>query len=321
MIIGAVIGFDTVERLPEQPWLLNTCVQADQRDQLVRFWLAAPEDLLPSLWSSPVGEVTKSLVRALTPQTSFTAEQVATRDAIGARLQAGFEGPMAIQLLLANFLYSPPGLLSIANADTQLPQWLISDYNELYSPETTSPISSAPKTQIQASTTGPATIPPQPNFGEFPGTLEELVGNRIQLNRLLGLSNLYYIDPEDQEILQELRDVRLALIGAIEKCPENKLESIWASDLGDRYWALVRSGLQKETLTPEEEQKKHAATQKLNPTIGGGFGTPGAINAVLVAMTLFEPGTMRIGAPEQNLPEWLLANYQQIFAEPLSQQA
>ena len=151
-------------------------------------------------------------------------------------------------------------------------------------------------------------------------TLQELVGNRIQLNRLLGLSNLYYIDPEDKEILQELREVRLALIGAIEKCPEQQLESIWASDLGDRYWALVRSGLQKEPMTPEEEQKKHAATQKLDSSTGGGFGTPGAINAVLVAMTLFEPGTMRISIPEQNLPAWLLANYQQVFAESLSQQ-
>ena len=95
-----------MERLPDQPWLLSTCVQADQRDQLVQFWLAAPEDLLPSLWSSPVGETTKSMVRALTPQTSFTPEQVATRNAIGARLQGGFQVPMAIQLLLANFLYS-----------------------------------------------------------------------------------------------------------------------------------------------------------------------------------------------------------------------
>ena len=98
---------------------------------------------------------------------------------------------------------------------------------------------------------------------------------------------------------------------------KHQLESIWASDLGDRYWALVRSGIQKEPMTPVEEQKKHAATQKLNPSVGGGFGTPGAINAVLVAMTLFEPGTMRISAPEQKLPAWLLANYQQIFAEPL----
>ena len=146
------------------------------------------------------------------------------------------------------------------------------------------------------------------------------MGNRIQLNRLLGLSNLYYIDPEDKEILQELREVRLALISAIEQCPEHQLEAIWASDLGDRYWALVRSGIQKEQLTPEEEQKKHAATQKLNPSVGGGFGTPGAVNAVLVAMTLFEPGSMRIGAADQKLPSWLLSNYQQIFAEPLSQQ-
>ena len=311
-----------MERLPEQPWFLNTCVQSDQRDQLVRFWLAAPEDLLPSLWSSPVGEATKSMVRVLTPQTSFTPEQVATRDAIGARLQAGFHVPMAIQMLLANFLYSPPGLLTIANAETQLPEWLVSDYQSLYAKvgiTTSSSSPSTPKPQQQDSSV-PATMPPQPEFGQFPDTLEELVGNRIQLNRLLGLSNLYYIDPEDQEILQELRNVRLALISAIERCPENQLESIWASDLGDRYWALVRSGIQKEPMSPEEEIKKHAATQKLNPNVGGGFGTPGAINAVLVAMTLFEPGTMRISDPEQKLPSWLLESYQQIFAEPLSQQ-
>ena len=77
----------------------------------------------------------------------------------------------------------------------------------------------------------------------------------------LGLSNLYYIDPEDQEILHELRQVRMSLIEAIERCPEQQLESIWATDLGDRYWALVRSGIQKEAMTPTEEQKKHAGTK------------------------------------------------------------
>ena len=306
-----------VERLPEHSWLLSTCVQADQRDQLAQFWLAAPEDLLPSLWSSPVGEVTKSMVRALTPQTSFTSEQIATRNAIGARLQAGFKSPMAIQLLLANFLYSPPGLLSIANAESQLPEWLISDYKALYSTASTasSPSVSSPQKQSE---TVPSTMPPKPDFGEFPANLHDLVTNRIQLNRLLGLSNLFYIDPEDKEILEELRGVRLALISAIERCPESQLESIWATDFGDRYWALVRSGIQSQPMTPEEEQKKHAASQKLNPGVGGGFGTPGAVNAVLIAMTLFEPGSMRINDPEQNLPNWLLENYRQIFAEPLA---
>ena len=70
-------------------------------------------------------------------------------------------------------------------------------------------------------------------------------------------------------------------------------------------------------MTPTEEQKKHQVTEKLNPSAGGGFGTPGAINAVLVAMVLFEPGTMKISDAEQKLPAWLLPSYQQIFAQPL----
>ena len=209
---------------------------------------------------------------------------------------------MAIKLLIANFLYSPPGLLQIADAPTQLPGWLLTDYVSLYD-QKEAPVQSQQPVQ-------PATELPQPDFGVFPTTLQELVGNRVQLNRLLGLSNLYYIDPEDQEILHELRQVRMSLIEAIERCPEPQLESLWATDLGDRYWALVRSGVQKEVMSPTEEQKKHSVTQKLNPSAGGGFGKPGAINAVLIAMVLFEPGTMQISDADQKLPSgyYLLIN-------------
>lgn len=256
------------------------------------------------------------MIRSLKTDTVFTAEQVALRNAIGEKLSAGLQAPMAAQLLLANFLYSPPGLLKIANAETQLPGWLLADYSAIY--EQTAPTGrSVPSEQLAE----PAAELPQPDFGVFPSTLQELVGNRIQLNRLLGLSNLFYIDPEDQEILSELRQVRMSLIQAIERCPEQELESIWGTDVGDRYWALVRSGIQKEAMTPTEEEKKHSAVQKLNPAAGGGFGTPGAINAILVAMVLFEPGTMKITDAEQKLPAWLLPSYQQIFAQSLVQQA
>lgn len=309
--------FNVVLQLPSQAWTLASCAASDHRDALARFWLAAPDDLLPSLWSSPVGEATKTLVRHLTPQTQFTADQVALRTAIGQRLQAGLQMPLATQLMLANFLYSPPGLLRIANAQQQLPAWLLADYQALYEQPQVTPVQPPAVPQpVQ-----PATQLPEPDFGVFPATLQELTTNRIQLNRLLGLSNLYYIDPEDQEILQELRQVRLSLIEAIERCPEHQLEAIWATDLGDRYWALVRSGIQKEPLTPVEEQRKHAVTQALNPAVGGGFGTPGALNAFLIAMVLFEPGSMRVSEADQKLPAWLLPSYQQIFAEPLAQQA
>ena len=305
--------------LPIQPWTLTGLAAGSNRDDLARFWLAAPEDLLPSLWSSPVGESTKQLVRQLDPQYVFTPDQIALRNAIGQRLQAGFEAPMAIQLLIVNFLYSPPGLLTIQNPQANLPGWLLVDYQSLYEavPSMPTPVAAPAVAAPPQTQQVPATQLPQPDFGVFPATLQELVGNRIQLNRLLGLSNLYYIDPEDQEILQELRQVRLSLIEAIECCPEPELEQLWATDLGDRYWALVRSGIQKEALTPAEEHKKQSVTQALNTAVGGGFGRPGAVNAFLIAMVLFEPGTMRVDDAEQKLPGWLFPQYQQVFAESL----
>ena len=82
----------------------------------------------PSLWTSSVGESTKHLVAQLDPKYPFTSEQIALRDAIGQRLQAGFRAPLAIQLLIVNFLYSPPGLLRISNPQANLPDWLLADY-------------------------------------------------------------------------------------------------------------------------------------------------------------------------------------------------
>lgn len=301
-----------MQALPQQAWSVSSAAALDQRDALARFWLASPEDLLPSLWASPLGEVTKALVRQLTPATVFAPAQVELRNAIGARLQAGFQSPCAIQLLLASWLYSPPGLLTIANPQANLPGWLLPAYQELYAAGATQvPSPAAPQPQ-------PATQLPQPDFGAFPATLQELINNRIQLNRMLGLANLYYIDPEDQEICSELRQLRLDLAAAIQRCPEQQLEQLWSTDLGDRYWAMVRSGVQKEVPTPQEEVLKQAATQRLQPAQGGGFGTPGALNAFLVAMLFFEPGSMRVEAAEQKLPAWLLAPYQQVFAEALS---
>ena len=92
---------------------------------------------------------------------------------------------------------------------------------------------------------------------------------------------------------------------------------MFAADLADRYWALVRSGVQKEPLDIAEDQLKNNIIAKLQPNQGGGFGTPGALNAFLVAMTLFVPGSMQVEAPEQKLPFWLLTGYRELFAQAL----
>ena len=69
-------------QLPLQPWALGTCVAHGQRDALVRFWLAAPQDQLESFWGSPLGQASRQLVAQLNSSTAFTPEQIASRDAL-----------------------------------------------------------------------------------------------------------------------------------------------------------------------------------------------------------------------------------------------
>lgn len=300
-------------------WTLNSALASEQRDKLAEFWLAAPVDILEQLWNSNVGDATRQLVARLTPTTFFTPAQIQRRNQLGEQLQKGLNQPVAIQCMIANFLYSPPGKLRIANPESNLPGWLLQGYRVLYEQGQVHGSSSQAVAAPQAAPQTPPTpiTTAQPDFGAFPETLASFASNRIQLNRLLGLSNLYYIDPEDQEILQELRNMRSQLAGLILNCPESELEALFGTDLSDRYWALVRSGVQKEPLLPQEEQLKTASSSKLQPAQGGGFGQPGALNAFLVAMTFFEPGSMRVANAETQLPGWLFQGYQDVFAQAI----
>lgn len=295
-------------------WTLNSALASEQRDKLAEFWLAAPTDALELLWDSNVGDTTRQLVARLSPTTPFTPAQIQRRNQLGQQLQKGLHQTVAIQCMIANFLYSPPGKLRIANPDANLPGWLLAGYRALYEQGQVhgSQLQAMPAPQAPIA----VTTSTQPDFGAFPDTLAAFATNRIQLNRLLGLSNLYYIDPEDQEILQELRDMRSQLAGLILQCQESDLSALFATDLSDRYWALVRSGLQREPLLPQEEQLKTTTSAKLQPAQGGGFGQPGAVNAFLVAMTFFEPGSMQVSNAEMQLPSWLFQGYQDIFAQP-----
>ena len=154
-----------------------------------------------------------------------------------------------------------------------------------------------------------------PDFGVFPSTLEEL-RNRHQLNRMLGLANLYYIDPEDNEIKAELEKLRQQLSKCILNCQEAQLESLWqtTSVIGIGPWFDL--GFRRKpqfTGSGIEDQ----ISQKLTPSMGGGFGQPGSTNAMLVAMLYFEPGSMRVDGAEHKLPSWLLSGYTEIFAKSL----
>ena len=144
--------------LPADPWSLSSCVALQQRDAMVRFWLAAPADQLEPLWNSAFGLATRDLVRGLTPQHTFSSEQVSLREAIASRLnQGGLSQPLAPQLMLANFLLSPPGLLRINNAQQFFPAWLAAAYRELY--EVVAPVVATPASQPSAPVAAPPAAP------------------------------------------------------------------------------------------------------------------------------------------------------------------
>jgi len=295
--------------IPVQSWSSSHALRNGERDLLARFWLAAPEDLLETFWNGILGEATRGLIQQLNTEFPFTAEQVKLRDDLNKNLQQGLDQPCACKILLATFLYSPRGQFKIATPEKWLPAWLLPHYLELYESGSVQP-------SIPIEATALSEVP-EPDFGEFPGSLQDLLTNRIQLNRMLGLSNLYYIDPEDEEICQELMQLRRQFSSVISATNENELEHFFATDLGDRYWAMVRSGIQKESMSKEDEQLKQEAVIRLMPSEGGGFGKPGAVNAFLIAMLFYVPGTMKVDDAEEKVPSWLLEGYKEVFAKSL----
>jgi hypothetical protein len=308
--------------LPSSPWSLDGTSDST-RDRLINFWLTAPIDQLETLWDTPIGSTTRALVLSLSSSSSFSPEQIALRDSIGDHLNVqGLTSPLSHQIMIANFLLSPPGLLRINNVNEFFPSWLATAYRDLYEVDSSQVNQqqgsdnqiTLPTPDLSSASVDPSIL----DFGPFPTDLSLLISDRVHLNRLLGLSNLYYIDPDDKEVASELLSLRVPLSHAIFNADESSLESLWNTDLGDRYWALVRSGIQSEPLSSEDNTLKSNAVTKLDPAQGGGFGTPGSLNAFLVSMMYFLPGSMKVDDPEIKIPSWLLSSYTEIFANSLS---
>ena len=302
---------------PSELWSLSNKDQLS-RSKLISFWLSCPDDQLEFLWNSPFGSATIELVRQLDANTIFSSDEVALRNKIGEFFNTnGLSHQLACKLMIANFLLSPPGLLTINNINSYFPTWLCTAYNTIYQfPATPArqESNSSGNEVIQVPPNDQISTPSLPDFGPFPATLAELASNRLHLNRILGLSNLYYIDPEDSEITNELVEVRNSFANLILVSNTDELQRYWPTEVGERYWALVRSGIQKESLNSVDEAIKANSVKVLSPADGGGFSAPNSINAFLVSMMYFLPGTMQVANPESNIPSWLIKPYQEIFA-------
>ena len=132
--------------------------------------------------------------------------------------------------------------------------------------------------------------------------------DRIFLNRILGLSNLYYIDPEDQEILKELSEVRLKDSSTDSQCRARRAGSAIPIRFGDRFWAMAQSGVQKESLNANEIQQRDAMQQWLSQTPNS-LHQDGGIQRFAAVLLFNPPGSVRLADPERNLPAWFMDGY------------
>ena len=300
-----------VSSLPNSAWSVQQAKIQGQRELLAKFWIGAPTDLLEMLWQSAVGKATIDLVEELKEDTQLMPAEIELRNEINTKLSEGLQQPLATQLLSANFLFSPKERLRIQNPEQSLPAWFVTIYRKLYETSIDSNFSSNINQSQQEINTQ------NNDLTKFPDNLQDLISNKIQLNRMLGLSNLYYIDPEDKEILDELLEVRRSFCQAIQRCTESSLEELWTNHLQERYWSMVRCGIQSQDLSQIDDEIKTTAVKTLSPGMGGGFDKPGATNALLIALLYFEPGTLTINEPEKNIPIWLRENFNEIFLQPL----
>ena len=224
---------------------MATAMGSDQRDAVAGFWLAAPMDQLEALWNGGFGALTVQMVQQMTAETSFTSEQVAFRNELNKRIgDLGLNQPLAHQLLLAVFLHSPPGLLKVANAETQLPAWLAAAYKQMY--ETSQPVMTFGGEARVDPSPSPSKIStlPNPDFNRFRRVLA-MVGNHVHQSSARSLKFVLHRSGRQRDLHGITGAASIS--GWFDRIfSEQDFERIWDTDFGDRYWALVRSGVQKE---------------------------------------------------------------------------
>jgi len=259
--------------------------QAEQKAvQLSHFLTQAPTDFLEPLMDSPFGRVYRLFLERCCTQKFSGSEAESRRNALSQQLrQVGCESSEGWAVLLALFPLFPPDQLKVEDAVSKLPGWLHTLYSSRYEAPQAAPSTSSP--------TG------QPAFDD-----------RIFLNRILGLSNLYYIDPEDREILQELREVRLQTIQLMLSVGRDELGRQFQSDFGDRFWAMAQSGVQKESLDANEIQQRDAMQQWLSQTPNS-LHQDGGIQRFAAVLLFNPPGGVRLADPDKNLPAWFTDGY------------
>jgi hypothetical protein len=262
------------------------------------FWLVAPVDQLAALYGGDIGDLQRRQLEGPLPRQPLADDERQWRDQLAARLADSALASQQHNLLLALMPYFPPHSLTVAEPLESLPRWLLKDYVVYCEP--------ALKAQLE----GPAGLLQPSSTSESGEELELLSERRGEeamawfrdeeaLSRMQALINLYGLDPEDQDTLEELATLRRVAAQLWLDVHPSQLETLYGTPVGLFTRGLITAGFGREQLDAVDAR----ARRQLAPLVED-LRSPGAINALLAALMFYPPNQIEF-EDTSGIPAWL----------------
>ncbi|NER01425.1 MAG: glycosyltransferase, partial [Okeania sp. SIO3C4] len=280
------------------------------RKQIADFWLSVAPKELETTYQGKIRQAYQALLKSGIQNEPQTEDEQKFLQEL-AETSMGLTNPKAINTLLGAMLYFPPSKMLVRDAKNRLPQWLIDDYKQIFeSREVAEKLektfkSKSPHLPENYSVTT-AEVKPEKNVVLTANQTDDLdISQQKFINQLLGSVNLYYIDPSDESVVQELRQIRKQMADFWINLEPQKLENFYLDEMGKGYQALLNSKIQNQSLIESEQE----FLQQLAAQLSQGIEAPKAINYLLAAMLYCRSEQLRI-EDITKLPNWLLEDYQ-----------
>jgi hypothetical protein len=311
------------------------------RQCLSQFWLQAPVDQLESLYGSAIGECYRMLLACGLSEQPLYQEEESWRRTLADRLSVTFERPETPNILLGLMPYFPPGKMRVDDPQRQIPRWLLQDYARLFDPGLLARIwqpvgllnpvgqsfgpapglgmqSGAQQPDPNVLTAPPAAPPPLPRLTQQRGAEAlAIVQDQDFQRRMSGLINLFVIDPNDTQVIEQLAELRRLLGQIWLDVQPAQLEALFNSpQFGRLYQELLASGFSRVLFNDEDRVLRNQLA-----AVVADMSVPGAINALMAVLPFYPPAKISFGGGERHLPDWLRQQMASIYGSQLEGEA
>ena len=274
------------------------------RHCLSGFWLSAPVDQLEVLYGGAIGDLQRQQLEGYLPQQPLADDERQWRDALVARLGHREVGSQRVNLLLALMPYFPPSTLQVEDALEVIPRWLLRDYVVYCQPELKQRLE-GPAGLIGPAHSGvsaPAASQPlemEPLSDRRGEAAMEWFSNEDALARMQALINLFGMDPEDAETLQELSALRRVVAQLWLDVEPAQLQMLYDTPVGLLTRSLHTAGFGRVLVGERDQEARRALASRV-----ADLSSAGGVNALLAALPFYAPGKIRI-ADLEGIPAWL----------------